>query len=79
MLEFFRKHPRSVGESYAEHMEIAASFGVAMVVGGLACLVHAVVPAWFETTGSRVVSQLHTRMVLHRRRKPAALEIDYAI
>lgn len=79
MFEFFTKHPRSVGETYLEHMEMAAGFGVAMIIGGLACLVHALVPAWFERTGSRVISQLHTTMVLNRRRKGPAIEIDYAI
>lgn len=79
MFEFFTKHPRSVGETYLEHMEMAAGFGVAMIVGGLACLVHALVPAWFERTGSRIISHLHTRMVVNRRRKGSMIEIDYAI
>lgn len=79
MLDFFLKHPRSVGETYVEHMEMAAGFGVAMILGGLACLVHALVPAWFETTGSRIISHLHTRMVLNRRRKAPVPVIDYAI
>ena len=30
--------------------------------GGLAALVHGVVPALFERTGSRVVRRLHDRM-----------------
>lgn len=79
MFELFTKHPRSVGETYLEHMEMAAGFGVAMIVGGLACLVHALVPAWFERTGSRIISHLHTRMVVSRRRKGSTTEIDYAI
>jgi hypothetical protein len=37
------------------------------------------VPAWFETTGSRIISHLHTRMVLNRRRKAPVPVIDYAI
>ena len=79
MLEFFLKHPRSVGETYVEHMEMAAGFGVAMIIGGLACLIHALIPACFETTGSRIISHLHTRIVLNRRRKAPAAVIDYAI
>jgi len=79
MLEFFTKHPRTVGETYLEHMEMAAGFGVAMIMGGLACLVHAVLPACFETTGSRMIQRLHARMVLNRRKAPAASELDYAI
>lgn len=77
MLEFFQRHPRSVGESYIEHMVVATTFGVLMIMGGLACLVHAIFPQFFVTTASRVISLLHTRMVTNRRRKP--VDIDYAI
>ncbi|MEQ1755409.1 MAG: DUF6356 family protein [Micropepsaceae bacterium] len=79
MIEFFQRHPRSVGETYFEHMAVAANFGVLMVVGGLACLVHALIPALFEFTASRVIATLYTRMVSKRRRRPEAMELDYAI
>ena len=79
MLEFFQRHPRSVGETYFEHMGVATSFGVLMVVGGMACLVHAIIPAWFEHTASRVIATLYTRMVSKRRRRPDTMELDYAI
>lgn len=79
MLEFFQKHPRSVGETYLEHFTVAASFGAMMIIGGLGCLIHAVIPAWFEFTASRMILKLHTRMVTNRRRKPGSIELDYAI
>ena len=79
MIEYFLRHPRTVGESYIEHMSVAMGFGVMMIVGGLACLVHALVPAWFEFTASRVIATLYTRMVSKRRRRPETMEIDYAI
>lgn len=79
MFEFFQKHPRAVGETYLEHFTVAASFGAAMILGGIACLIHAVFPAWFEFTASRVISKLYIRMVTHRRRKPSPFELDYAI
>lgn len=62
----FRAHPESVGESYLEHLFQASYFGVRMLVAGLACLVHAVLPFLFKTTGRTVISDLHTKMVLHR-------------
>ena len=79
MLEFFQRHPRTVGETYWEHFSVAASFGAAMILGGIACLIHAVFPAWFEFTASRVILQLYTRMLTNRRRKPGAVDLDYAI
>ena len=62
----FIEHPESVGESYLEHMGVAASFGAAMFFGSLACFVHALFPGLCVKTGSGVVTKLHHRMVTHR-------------
>ena len=62
----FRDHPESVGETYLEHLFQASYFGMRMVVAGLACLVHALLPCLFETTGRTAISELHSKMVLHR-------------
>lgn len=69
MLErLFFEHPRSVGETYGEHLLVAGSFATTMIVAGIACLVHAVVPGFFAKTGSAALERLHGRMVLNRRR-----------
>ncbi len=62
----FGSHPASVGETYATHLLHALGFAAAMLLGGLACLVHAVLPCAFQRTGSDVVRQLHDRMVVNR-------------
>lgn len=62
----FTEHPESVGESYTEHFHTASGYGVAMLVGGIACLVHAVLPPLFETTGSRTIHRLSQRLVKGR-------------
>ena len=54
----FSEHPASVGESYREHFAVATGFGLRLIGAGLACLVHACVPAWFTRTGSRAVRAL---------------------
>lgn len=69
-MSLFTEHPRSVGETYLEHMRVAASFGGRLLVAGLACMVHAVLPFLFTKTGSRTISELHNRMVINRRQKP---------
>jgi len=71
MLErWFIEHPRSVGETYVEHLRVAASFGISMIAGGLACLVHALLPTLLRTRGSQTVASLHERMVVSRARRP---------
>ncbi|HVN45332.1 MAG TPA: DUF6356 family protein [Steroidobacteraceae bacterium] len=63
----FTEHPASVGESYSEHLIRALGFGTRMVLAGLACLVHAVLPFLFVRTGSRAIAELNERMVINRR------------
>lgn len=71
----FTDHPASVGESYLEHMGVAGSFGKQMLIGGLACFVHAFIPGLCVKTGSTIVGQLHHRMVTHR--TPSAAPSDH--
>ena len=63
---FFTEHPRSVGETYLEHLHSAAGFGTTMVLAGFACLMHALVPRLFVKTGSSAIGRLHDRMVINR-------------
>ena len=69
-MRLFTEHPASVGESYGEHLAVATRFGLAMIGGGLACLIHGLCPTLFARTGSGTVTRLHDRMVANRERKP---------
>lgn len=64
--KLFTDHPASVGESYGEHCSAAFGFGVAMILGGLACMVHALLPFLFRRTGSDAITRLHAQMVTGR-------------
>lgn len=66
MSNSFTDHPHAVGETYGEHFGVATHFGTAMIVGGMACMVHAVLPFLCTTTGSRTIRRLHDRMVVNR-------------
>lgn len=68
----FTEHPASVGETYAEHLRMASSFGGAMLLGGVACLLHGLLPFLFTRTGSATIARLHQRMVTNRVAKPEA-------
>lgn len=75
----FTEHPASVGETYWEHMRSAAGFGASMLTGGVACLIHGLLPFLFLRTGSTTVSRLHQRMVVTRARQPATVTEPTAV
>ena len=68
-----------MGESYGEHLLTASGFGLRMVLAGLACMVHALLPFLFVKTGSVQISTLHDRMVANRRRNPLTGALDFVI
>jgi len=73
--KLFFEHPADIGESYGEHLREASGFGLAMIGGGIACMIHALVPALFETRGSTTVAKLHDKLVRKRAaRRNAAIE-----
>ena len=74
LLKHFREHPASVGETYVEHLGVAASFGFSLTKAGLACLIHAVLPFLFTTYGRSTIADLHRRMVTHRDRRTHGLD-----
>lgn len=65
-VRLFLNHPRSVNESYFEHMLFAGWFSVTLFAAGCAALVHALVPALFEKTAGNLISKMHHR--LHNRK-----------
>ena len=68
----FTRHPKEVGETYGQHFAQASWFGIRMIGGGLACLVHAVFPFLCVRTGSQTMNRLHAR--LHGRAENANWE-----
>ncbi|WP_033923195.1 DUF6356 family protein [Sphingomonas sp. 37zxx] len=63
----FIDHPADVGETYFAHLRTASWFAGTMLLAGLACFVHALVPGLFVKTGSTAIGRLHDRMVVNRR------------
>ena len=74
----FTDHPASVGETYGQHLRHASGFGLRMILGGCACLVHGLLPFLFVKTGSRQITSLHDRMVTGRGGKMPAI-LDFVI
>ena len=66
LTRLFNQHPRSVNETYWQHLRHAMSFSLSMLRGGLLCGVHAILPFMFEKSGSKTVKDLHDRMIVNR-------------
>ncbi|WP_306253073.1 DUF6356 family protein [Parvularcula sp. IMCC14364] len=62
----FLEHPKTVNESYTEHLGNASRFGFSMIFAGFACVIHGLIPCLFKNTGSKMISELHHDMVTHR-------------
>jgi len=50
MLKLFIDHPATVGETYWAHLLFAGRFGLRMMAGGAACLLHGLLPFLFTST-----------------------------
>ena len=61
--QLFTKHPHSIGETYWHHMINALLFGSQMVIGGIACLIHAIFPFLFQETASNLMFRMTMRFV----------------
>jgi len=57
----FLDHPRSVDESYLEHLAFATRFSMILLAAAGAALIHALLPFLFEKTASRIVARLYER------------------
>ena len=62
LIRAFTEHPSAVGETYTEHLANAVGFGARMLLAGIACLVHGVLPFLFVRTGSRAITELNGRL-----------------
>jgi hypothetical protein len=65
--KLFTEHPTYVGETYTQHFGHGVGFGTRLVLAGIACILHGLLPFIFVRTGNRTVAQLNERMVLNRR------------
>ena len=74
MMTLFTRHPRSIGETYFEHLCMALGFAGRMLVATLVCTVHAFLPFLFEKTGSGMIAALYEKTGPGRVRKSVAAE-----
>tara|TARA_A100001011_G_C13775658_1_gene621063 strand:+ start:380 stop:607 length:228 start_codon:yes stop_codon:yes gene_type:complete len=58
----FQEHPASCNESYLEHLINAALFGANLIIAGIVCVVHAILPFLFVNTASARVKKLNEEL-----------------
>jgi Family of unknown function (DUF6356) len=58
----FTAHPDSVGETYLQHCLFACRYGAKMAAGGIAAMLHGILPFLFSTTGSRITRELNATL-----------------
>ena len=54
-----KQHLKTVNESYTEHFLIAAKIGLIMVIYCLIAILHAFIPAYFQTSASNKIKELN--------------------
>lgn len=64
-------HLKTVDETYVEHATHALHFSGKLAIASFVCLIHAIFPFMFEKTGSKMITQLHDKMVTNRLKKSA--------
>jgi hypothetical protein len=55
----FTDHPATVGENYLQHLCFAMRFSIRLFAAAGAAMIHAIVPAWFETTASDLIKRMY--------------------
>ena len=54
-----KQHLKAVNESYTGHFLIAIKIGIIMIVYGLMAILHAIIPAYFQTSASNKIKELN--------------------
>ena len=62
MKNIFTEHPKSVGESYLQHLSQAARFALTFLILFFIALVHAILPFLFARTASDIVCEMSKDM-----------------
>jgi len=55
----FLDHPRSVDETYLQHARFAGGFSLKLFGAAFAALIHALIPAAFDKTASRMIADMY--------------------
>lgn len=58
----FVDHPKSVDQTYIQHMCVAGWFFSRLLAASCAALIHAMIPCLFEKTAGRMIEEMYVRI-----------------
>ena len=59
MIKNSQEHLNEVNETYFQHMVIDIKIGLTMLVTGVICLIHGLIPGLFKKTGSNQIAKMY--------------------
>ena len=59
MIKDSQEHLNEVNETYLQHMQIAFKIGFTMLMTGVLCLIHGLIPGLFKKTGSNQIAKMY--------------------
>ena len=59
MVKDSKEHLNEVNETYFQNMRIAFKIGFTMLVTGVFCLIHGLIPSLFKKTGSNQIAKMY--------------------
>ena len=62
MFNVSKKHLNDAGESYTQHLLFASSIALKMLIAGMQCFLHALIPGIFKTSGSNTIKELYNKI-----------------
>ena len=65
-----KRHLREVNETYFEHMKFASKCGMKMVLAGIACILHSLLPNLFASTASDTMKTLDEEINQRKEKGP---------
>ena len=59
MIKDSQEHLNEDNEIHSQHMRIALKIGITMLVRGVFCLIHGLIPGLFKKTGSNQITKMY--------------------
>ena len=59
MIKDSQDHLNEVNETYFQYMRIAFKIGFTMLLTGVFCLIHGLIPGLFKKTGSNQIAKMY--------------------